>query len=176
MGSINLWHNDLWTISFSNIPSVTTITDLDIFNQFVKSVNFPEYSGENENTDQFIGFRAEHPIGHSLNREVGMLQVEFKIDEQFKNYIHLFTWMQNIRYGQNIDTELLRDYVCKEISLTILDNLKRTQGRFSFTKATCIGLSAIPMAYGTGEEVTFMANFDYEQVLWNPENIPTCEK
>ena len=104
-----------------------------------------------------------------------MLQVEIKIDENFKNYLYLFSWMQNIRYGQNITTELLRDYVCKEISLTILDNMKRTQGRFSFTRATCIGLSAIPMTFGTGEEVTFMANFDYELINWIPEKIPTCD-
>lgn len=169
MSSINLWHNDLWSISFSNLPGTTDPADLVTFEQFIKSVNFPEYMGENENTDAFIGFRAQHPIGHSLNREVGMLQVEIKIDEYFKNYLCLFNWMQNIRYGQNIDTKLLREYVCKEIGLTILDNMKRTRGRFSFTSATCIGLSAIPMAYGTGEEVTVNANFDYEQVLWIPE-------
>lgn len=169
---INLWHNDLWIISFSNIPSVTEPADLAVFDQFVKSVNFPEYSGENENTDQFIGFRAEHPIGHSLNREVGILQVEFKINESFTNYLFLFQWMWNIKFGQGITTELLRDYVCKEINITILDNMKRNQGHFSFTKATCIGLSALPLTYGSGEEITFQANFDYELIIWHPEPDP----
>jgi len=172
--NVNTFHADSWMINFSNIPGMTNPADLVVFDQFVKSVNMPEFSGENENSDVFIGFRAEHPIGHSLNREVGMLQVEFKLNESISNYIFLFNWMWNIKYGQNINTPsgLLRDYVCKEINLIILDNMKRTQGKFSFTKATCIGLSAIPLTYGTSEEITYMANFDYELVTWNPEPDP----
>jgi hypothetical protein len=80
--------------------------------------------------------------------------------------------MQNIRYGTGITTERLKDYVCESIDVTILNNIKNPIGRFSFTRATCVGLSALPMEYGLGSEVEFQANFEYEEILWRPEPDP----
>lgn len=174
---INLWHSDLWKISFSNIPSVKNPDELYLFNNFVKSVSFPEYGIDLDDTNLFIGYRDNQPIGHKLNTDHVILQVEFKIVENFKNYLYLFHWLQNTKYGQNIDTASgnLKDYVTKSIALTLFDNKKRTLGYFNFDECNLVNITAIPMSYGTGEEVTFQANFNYNQILWNPADIPECE-
>lgn len=172
--SINLWHEDLFSVSFSNIPTITNPEDINLLEQFIKSVNFPEYSNDNEDSSAFIGFRGNQLIGHDLNRTIALLQIEFKIDEGFFTYLSLWKWLWNIKYGQNINTEKLRDYVCKEISINIFDNMKRLQGRFAFTRANVVNISAIPMNFGTGNETTFTAMFSYEEHLWLPEDIPQC--
>lgn len=172
---INLWHSDLWRVSFSNIPGMTNADDMYLFENYAKSVSFPEYSMEVDG-ENFQGFRVPLPqSAHDLNREVALLQVEFKLVENFKNYLYLFNWIQNIRYGQNITTGNVRDYNCKVISIFVLDNMKRLTGKFKFTNCFVTNLTAIPMAYGTGEEVTFQANFNYEEIHWEPEDIPQCE-
>lgn len=174
--SINLWHSDLWKITFSNIPTVTKPEDLYLFENFAKTVQFPEYGMDIDETEHFIGYRIQTPIAHSLNRDLVLLMVEFKIVENFKNYLYLFQWLWNLKYGQNIDTARVRDYTVKEISVILLDNMKRIIGRFRFTNCLIVNVTALPFTYGTGDEVTFMANFAYNQILWEPEDIPQCDK
>jgi hypothetical protein len=171
MSSINLWHSDLFKITYSNIPGAS-IEAVNTLEQFTRSINFPEYAGENDPSIAFLGFRNMQPIGHDLNRQLGILQVGIKLDEKWSNYISLFTWMQNIRYGANITTDRLKDYVCSELNVIILNNIKNPIGRFSFTKATCVGLSSVAMEYGLGSEVEFQANFEYQEILWRPEPDP----
>lgn len=172
--TINLWHNDLWKLTISNIPSMVKVEDMYLFDNFVKSVNFPEYGIDLIDNNIFIGYRDNQPIAHKLNVDHVLLQIEFKVAENFKNYLYLFEWLQNIRYGQNI-TGKVKDYITKSICLTIFDNMKRSQGYFDFQECNLVNITAIPMAYGTGEEVTFQANFNYNQIIWNPADIPECE-
>lgn len=171
---INLWHSDLWQLSFSNIPGVDSPEELYLFERFAKSLNFPEYGIDMDDTDAFMGYKRPQVIAHDINRTLTLLQIEFKIAENFQNYIYLFHWLQRLKYGQEVVGNA-RDFVCKEISLFILDNVKRKTGRFKFTNCNLVNLTAIPMSYGSGEEVTFQGNFAYQEILWVPEDIPTCE-
>lgn len=171
--NINTWHSDLWKITFSNIPTAKQ-EEMFLFDNFVKSVNFPEYGIDLDETNVFIGYKENQPIGHKLNIDLVLLQIEFKISENFKNYLYLFDWLQNIKYGQNIQSQL-HEYITKSICITIFDNIKRTIGYFEFLECNLVNITAIPMSYGTGEEVTFQGNFNYNQILWRPADIPYCE-
>jgi hypothetical protein len=161
---LNLWHSDLWSISFSNIPTVTDPKDMFLFESMVKNVNLPEYAME---TDQsiFMGHAIIHPLAQEQNVNRQLLQIEFKLSQYLKNYLYLYKWIQNLRYGSNIEG-LARKYVCSELTVKLLDNSKRTTGWFKYSNAVCKALSALPLNLGTGEEIVFVANFDFEQVLY----------
>ena len=76
----NLWHNDLWQISFSNLPSLKSMVDMRIYDSFVKSIIFPEYT-MGEIFSDIKGFRIRHPLGGvKANEDLGQLQIEFKLN------------------------------------------------------------------------------------------------
>lgn len=171
--TINTFHAGLFSVSFSNIPTVTNPADLQLFENFLKSCSFPEYGIELDES-HMQGYRILHPIAHKQNTELNLLQLEFKVSENFQNYIYLFNWIYKLRYGVSIDP-LVRKYVTDAIHISIYDNVKRTTGKFKFSKAVCVFLSAIPLAYGASDEVTMVTNWNYEQITWEPETIPECE-
>lgn len=161
MNAINEFHADLWQVTFSNVPTISTPDELDILERFVKGCNLPEY-GVDLDQSTFNGYEINHPIAPKFNNDLSLLQIEFKLSENLKNYLYLFEWIQNIRYG--LATSPVRKYWCDEIMVRLLDNQKRTTGRFTFTHAFCVALSALPLTVGTSEEITFVANFDYENL------------
>jgi hypothetical protein len=167
--SINTWHSDLWIINFSNIPTVVDIADLQVFESYVKSISFPEYSVENDE-QQFNGFKILTPIATKANTNLTLLQIEFKISENFKNYTYLFQWIYNIRHGL-VNTELLRKYWIESININIMDNMKRIIGRFELSHCFISNLSSFGPSYGVAEEVSFMATFNYEKIDWIPIDI-----
>jgi hypothetical protein len=172
---INSFHSDLWELSISNIPGATP-DQMPLFERFIKSCNFPEIGFSLDETEQFQGYLLQTPIAHSYNREnLGILQLEFKIDEGFTNYVLLFNFLQAIRYGQGVDTKKVMDYNIKEISIILLDSIKRKTGRFKFTRCWPTGLSAIPLQYGIGDEALFTTTIVYNEVFYEPEIIPQCE-
>ena len=164
----NTWHSDLWRLVFSDVPGVKT-ADLEYLERYVKSISLPEYGLEFD-TIEFQGYSKLLPIAHKVNTGLGLVQVEFKLSEYLKNYSILFDWIQQFRYAEQIDP-LVRKYVCKALNVLVLDNEKRTLGTFSFTNAICTSISALPFAYGTGEEVSFTANFAFEEFLFEYKDI-----
>ena len=177
MTQINLFHSDSWKLVISNVPYCSP-DELQIFESFVKSVNFPEYGLDIDETT-FQGYKLPLPIGHSYNRDnMGLLQIEFKICENFQNYLKLFQIIQDTKYGQNINTQSgkVMDFNITEISIILLDNMKRNIGRFKFIRNFVVGLSALGLSYGTGEELTFISNINFTELFWEPADVPECEK
>ena len=171
---INLFHGDLLALKVSNIPTVTNPADLVLFEQFMKSCTLPEY---NLDTDQaeFIGHAIVLPKADEQNVNRSPLQINFKLSEYCKNYLYLYSWMQNLRYGSNI-TGLARKNVITELAIQLLDNSKRMFGWFSYQNALCVGLSALPLEFGSADEVIFTVMFQYEQCLFDyadpsPESV-----
>lgn len=163
MNEINHFHADLWQVVFSNVPTITEPSELAYVERFVRTCNLPEYDLDVDES-QFRGSRILHPVAPKFNTDLGLLQIEFKLSENMKNYLYLFEWMQRIRRGEA--SSPVRKYWCDELTIKMLDNQKRTTGWFTFSHAFCVALSALPLTVGTSEEVTFTANFDYEQILF----------
>jgi len=161
---INLFHADLWSVSFSNIPSMTDPKDLMLFEKFVKSVNLPEFGLLSDQVN-FDGHAIITPVAGEQNMERSLLMINFKLSEFAKNYLYLYSSMQNLRYGSNIEG-LARKYNVSEIGIRLLDNSKRLFGWFQYTNALCVGLSALPLEYGLADEIIFTTSWTYEQVLF----------
>ena len=171
----NLFHNDKWAISFSNLPSLAAIRDMKMYDNFVKSVVFPDYN-MGEIISNIKGFNIRHPLGGiKANEDLSQLQIEFKLSEDMKNYINLFEWMQALKYGQvtdfNNEEEFFRKNTIKSINLNIMDNQKRTIAVWRFTEAFLLGLSSISLNMGISDEITFTANFSYEEIKYETKTI-----
>jgi hypothetical protein len=180
LSQINTFHNDKWQISFSNLPSLGTIRDMRIYDNFVKSVTFPEYS-MGEIYSDIKGFRIRHPLGGvKANEELSQIVIEYKLSEDMRNYINLFEWMQALKYGQvqnfNSEEDFFRLNTIKSINLNIMDNQKRNVAIWRFTEAFLLGLSSLSLNNGVSEEVTFAANFSYQEIFYESKNINgNCE-
>ena len=180
--SINLFHGDLYRVTFSNVPKVVNVDDLTLFENYVRSVTLPEYALEIDKSE-FMGYQIQHPVAHKANNEMGLLQIEFKLCQSLKNYMYLFRWMQSLRYGASdtsddvvpgVEPPARLDYV-KMLTLSMLDNLKRTTGQFKFKHCFCVALSSLGLVTGTGEEITFTANFSYESITYEEADPqPSC--
>ena len=166
----NLFHNDKWQVSFSNLPSLGAIRDMKLYDNFVKSVVFPDYNMQEMYSD-IRGFRIRHPVaGIKANEDLSQIQIEFKLSEDMKNYINLFEWMQALKYGQvedfNTEEEFFRKNTIKSINLNIMDNQKRNIAVWRFTEAFLTTLGSLSLNQGISEELTFTANFSYEEIKY----------
>jgi len=170
----NLFHNDKWQVSFSNLPSLESMRDMRIYDNYVKSITFPDYNMEEIYSD-IMGFRIRHPVGPKPNYDLSEIQIEFKLSEDMKNYIYLFEWMQALKYGQVEDftseQEFFRKYNIKSISLNILDNQKRIIAVWRFTEAFLKNLSSLSLSQGISDEITFTANLSYEEVKYETKSV-----
>ena len=78
---LNLFHNDKWQISFSNLPSIGAIRDMRIYDNFVKSVVFPDYN-MGEIISNIKGFNIRHPLaGIKANEDLSQLQIELSFQK-----------------------------------------------------------------------------------------------
>jgi hypothetical protein len=165
---LNLFHADSFQLNFSNIPSVSDQKDIMLFEKFVKGVNLPEYGLQYDKT-VFQGHAIITPQAGENNIERSLLLINFKLSEHAKNYLYLYSSIQNLRYGSNIQG-LARKYVVSQLDVMLLDNIKRRFGWFQFTNALCVGISALPLEYGTAEEIIFTTSWEYENALFQYEN------
>jgi hypothetical protein len=57
-----------------------------------------------------------------------------------------------------------------------MDNQKRNVAIWRFTEAFLLGLSSLSLNNGVSEEVTFAANFSYQEIFYESKNINgNCE-
>ena len=160
--TVNPFHQDKWKINFSNIPSTTSFTDMPLYDLFVKSVTLPDVN-ITENYSNYKQYQIRHPSAKG-NVDLSQLQVTFKASENLKNYYNLFTWMMNLRYGENITTSLIRKNVIDNINVILLDNQKVKQSIITFTDCSLLSLSSLSLEYGISDELLFTTNFSYQEV------------
>lgn len=165
----NLFHNDKWIPTFSNIPTVSDNSDMRYYDNYVKSFIVPDYNLDEIYSDGTGGFRIRHPKGGMWpNKDLSQLQIEFKLSEDMLNYLLFFKWMRQIKYGEINDshTDFFRKYTIKKLILSILDNQKRTVANLIFTELFLLNLSSMQLTMGSSEEVVFTCNFSYEEILY----------
>lgn len=171
--NFNTFHGDSWSCAFSNMPSVSGVADLSIFDYFVKSLVLPDYNLEEIYSD-FLNFRIRHPVGPKINNNLSQLQIEFKLNEDAQNYLTLFEYMRQLKYAELSDeyTEgLIRKYTIKSILLSLNDNQKREIATIRFTEAFLLSLSSMSLTTGTADEITFTCNFSYQEILYERKSI-----
>ena len=166
----NTLQNDKWLLTFSNIPGLPDMSEMRYFDAYIKSFTIPDYSLDMMNVEVF-GFSIRHPIGGvKANTNLGKLQIEFKVSEDMLNYLTIFKWMRDIRYGeitQQHPDDLLRLYACKVATVTMMDNKKRPIANLRFTKLLPESLSSLPLVMGNSDEVTFSVSFSYEEIEYD---------
>ena len=171
--NFNTFHNDKWQCNFSNLPSITDLSLMKYYDNFVKSVVIPDYNLEEIYSD-FQSFRIRHPAAPQINKNLSQIQVEFKMSEDMLNYIYLWEWMRRIKYAEDIDLgtdEFFRKYTIKAIAINILDNQKREVAVWRFTQCFLLTLSSVSLLAGSSEEVSFTGNFSYEEVKYERKSI-----
>jgi hypothetical protein len=150
--------------------------DMAIFDNFVKSVVLPDYSIEEIYSD-YKTYRIRHPGTPKMNANLSQIQIEFKLSEDMLNYITLFEYMRQLRYGEldldNVDDDRIRKYVIKSIILNLMDNQKRLISVLRFTNAFILSLSSLPLTTGTADEMTFTITCSYSELLYERKSIYT---
>lgn len=170
----NTFHNDKWVLTFSNIPNIDDLNEMKYFQNYIKSLVLPDYNVGNIASVGPFGYQINHPqAGMKKNTDLSQLQIEFKVSEDFKNYMYLFNWMKELRYG---DLEggsydgWIRKFTIKRAVLSLLDNQKRTMAKISFSELFLSSLSSIQLLMGSSDEVTFTCIFTYEEIDYEFED------
>jgi hypothetical protein len=162
MSAPNLFRSSKWEIHFSNIPSITNMSDMVYFDQYVKNINIPSESLDLIQTN-FKNFAINQPISRA-NVNLEQITIDFKVSEGLTNYYNFYTFIKSMRYGQNITEELIRLNIVKTIDLNILDNEKHPTNRLTFTNAFLVNLGSLNLVYGQDQEVTFTTAWQYEEL------------
>lgn len=168
----NTTHSSKWQLGFSNIPTIANIAQLAVVEQFVQNVVLPDYSVQDltSNIKQAV---LHHPISRN-NDALAPITITLKMSEGAENYFYLLRWQLALRYPKNIPTGTdVRDYVCKRITLSILDNQNREVTRLFFTNAYPQNISSVSFDSGTDSEVAFTVSFVYEEMGVEPISIFT---
>ncbi len=176
--NINFFSQDKFKLALSNVPTLKESTkDLQfLYENYLKSVAIPEYSLETIQS-MYKGNVINHPISKK-NDGLSDLTLEFKLDENFRNYFNLFEYMQEVRYGDpNIPAAsqvrnskdkskyLLREYDVDSISILLLDNERITRKILRFDACMITSLGTIALQYGVSEEISFTVGIKYREVF-----------
>jgi hypothetical protein len=169
----NVMHSDKWKIMFSNIPVLDDPSQMKYFDNYVKSCTIPNYAIGEILSQLPNGFQVRHPLGGmKRNQDLGSLGLTFKVSEDMFNYLVLFTWIQQLRYGaiNPNHKEAFRKYNIKRIVISMLDNEKRTVAEITFTNAFLSDISQLDLNFGTTEELSFACTFNYEEIFYSIKN------
>lgn len=167
----NVAHSDRWRITFSNIPG-SFIKDMKYYDNFVKSVTFPDYNVQEIRSD-FMGYGIRHQVAPKVNENLSQIQIEFKLSEDMFNYLNLFFWMQQVRYGQIDEShdDFFRKYSVKRLNLEMMDNQKRVVTNIYFTEVFLLSLSSFALTQGSSDEMIFTTNWSYEEIGFSTESV-----
>ena len=171
--NFNSFHSDLWTVNFSNMPSLSGMQDMSFYDNYVKSLVIHDYN-MGEIFSDFQDFRIRHPMAPKVNADLSQIQIEFKINADFSNYLGIFEYMKSLKYGElspNRTSDLIRKYTIKSINLNLMDNQKRIIAVMKFTEAFIISLSSLSLTTGTSDEVSFVINCSYQELLYEKKSV-----
>lgn len=165
MGVPNTFHQDCFSIVFSNMPSVGDVkVDMRVFDLYVKSMTLPDMISETVNSD-FTNSSIRHPISRK-NNDIHPLTIEFKASEDLVNYFILHNYIKSLRYGVALtDDKDFRNNTIKAITLHMKDNQQRVIGNFTFTNCLLTSLGSLNLMFGSADELTFPVSFVFEEMI-----------
>ena len=172
----NVMHGDKWKITFSNIPTLSDMSEMRYFDNYVKSCTLPSYTMGEMLSQLPMGMQIRHPLGGmKRNQDLAQLPMTFKVSEDLYNYLIFFNWIQQLRYGQ-IDPrhdDFFRKYSIKRLIISMLDNQKRTVSEITFTNVFLQDLGSLDLVFGSTEELSFTCSFSYEEIFFETKNPMT---
>ena len=169
----NVMHSDKWKITFSNIPTLNDVSEMRYFDNYVKSCTLPPYTMGEILSQLPMGMQIRHPLGGmKRNQDLAQLPMTFKVSEDLYNYLILFNWIQQIRYGQinPQHDDFFRKYTIKRLVISMLDNQKRTVSEITFTNVFLQDLGALDLNFGSTDELSFNCSFSYEEIFYKTHN------
>jgi hypothetical protein len=160
---INFFHQDNFTVDFSNFPEIfedpNKSVDLDLLNKYVKNIVVPDMTLDTL-AIEFLT-KVEHQPISKANNELAQMTIEFKLDENLRNYYYLLTYIKQMRYGSGVDYS--RHNAINAISINTLDNQRRQLGKIEFTKALPMSIGSLSLMSGDSEDASFAVSFQYEE-------------
>jgi len=169
----NSLHGDKWKINFSNIPTLSDMTEMRYFDNYVKTCSIPNYSIGSIQSQFPNGMQVNTPLGGmKRNQELQNLTMTFSVSEDMYNYLVLFEWMKQLRYGniKKSPNGLYRAYTIDQITVIMLDNQKREVAHIQFTNAFISDLGNLDLVYGVTDEMNFTVNFMYEEIFYEAKD------
>lgn len=171
--SINNYNKNKWIVRFSNMVDFTGLElDSHILDNYIKTVNIPDLT-VTMLTSEWGHERQLHPNPRGA-RDLQTINMEFKMDEEGKNYYYFWMWLINMRGGNAIgkktvkgDALLRLDQVdCIEVCL--LNNDKVMVSKMKFYDCIPTNLGSLSLETGVKNEATFAVTFDYENMELQP--------
>lgn len=170
MSKVNNANSEKFRVIFSNIPVPTTRKtklDLEVFNNYVKSITLPDYSLEMAES-KYLGATVRYPSSQ-YNDNLSQLTIEFFVDEDFENFKAFFDWIDQIRRGcaTKGETDTLKSNI-KMINVLVNDNENRKTNTLTFTNCWLISMSSLSLIFGSSEELQFSCTFVFDTLDITP--------
>lgn len=164
MGSPNVAFSDKWKLSISNVPTVSNLTDLSLYDNYVRAFSFPSLDLQLLDSN-FRNTRVYHPISRN-NTPLNIFRVTFKVSEGMVNYWNIWTWIKNLRAGEisTPNKTLYRSDWIENFRFTMLDNENRDCAIFDFKECFVINISELVFVNGRSDELEFSIDVDYLRV------------
>jgi hypothetical protein len=163
MGHPNVAFSDKWKLSVSNIPTVSNVKDLSLYDNYVRAFSFPSLDLQLLDSN-FRNTRVYHPISRD-NTPFNVFRVTFKVSEGMVNYWNIWTWIKNLRHGtKSTSKELFREDWIESFRLTMLDNENRDCAIFDFKDCFVTNISEMVLVNGRSDELEFSIDVDYLKV------------
>jgi hypothetical protein len=144
-------------------------------NFFIQKVNIPSISISN--IDIPTAFNYIPDPGNKV--QYGDLDISFKVDEDFANYLELHDWIRNLGFPESfeerarlvVEPEYTGNGIRSDISLLCLDSIKRPNFEITFRDAFPISLSEINFD-STSEDVIYVtAQASFKYVLFDIKKL-----
>lgn len=112
---------------------------------------------------------------HSRN-SYDPLTIEFKVDNQFRNYYFIYNWMNFLNHdrknivdgehyaGDKIDVKRLHEHYMTDVSINIYDEYGEDILKYTYYMAFPVSLGDIKLNYQNPEEMTCTVEFAFSQI------------
>lgn len=162
---INKFHQDQFKVEFSNFPNIYSEdsgkdVDLRLFNYFVKNIVIPDATLDTIQVDWMSGVRYQ-PISRA-NDNNPQLTIEFSVDENMRNYHTCYTYIKQMRYGEE-QTAPDYQHTIKSIFIETLNNEGKKLGRIEFTNCIPASVGSLTLTVADSSELSFPVSFIYEE-------------
>lgn len=165
--NINAFASDKFRIGISNLPTILdSVHNLNfLLENFTKGISIPSIKMEYVQS-HYMGSVINHPV-NADNQELQSFTWQIKLDESCLNYYHLWSYVQQIKFGQINSDGPLRKYDIHSFDIHFLDNQRITQKILSFENCLIEEVGGLELLAGNSEEVYFTVTMRYELAVLN---------
>lgn len=106
------------------------------------------------------------------------LTVDFKVDEDMKNYIEVYNWLRGLGFPDNFEehkalTEMpVGERICSDISIIALTNVKNPNIMITYRDAFPVSISRLYFSTTENDVVSLNCQVTFEYTLYDIEDLP----